>query len=138
MASLYDLELEDSNNFIHAIIGNGQTPALKLMLDQKEQFAAMGDVGADLIKQFEDASSDIGKSFKRLNDLEKDIQAAMAQVHVTSDLAARANSIFAGSPDSLRDLSEEDQNIVKEYWLKKKSIVEILIHKGYTPEELFS
>lgn len=138
MASLYDLELQESNNFIHALVDNGKSPALKLILDQKEQFAAMGDAAKVLLEQFEDENSELGKSLKKLNSLEGDIKEAMQQVGMTPELAAKANSIFSTSPESLSSLSPEDQDVIKDYWLKKKSIIVILLQKGYSHSDLFA
>ena len=138
MASLYDLELQESNNFIHALVDNGKSPALKLILDQKEQFAAMGDAAKVLLAQFEDENSELGKSLKKLNSLEGDIKEAMQQVGMTPELAAKANSIFSTSPESLSILSQEDQDVIKDYWLKKKSIIVLLLQKGYSHSDLFA
>lgn len=138
MATLYDLELQESNNFIHALIANGSTPALKLILDQKKQAASMGEAGKELLKQIEDDKSEMGKSFKRLQSLEKDIQESMKKVKLAPTVAKEAESIFNKSPETLKSLPEDQQKIVNEYWLKKKSVIVLLLQKGYTHEELFS
>lgn len=138
MATLYDLELQESNNFIHALMQNGMTPALKLLQDQKQMAAGMGDVGKEMLAQFEDTSSDIGKSFKKLEDLQNDIVDAMNSVGMTTLLAQTAQDIFNTSPESLSALDDEKRNVINTYWLKKKTIIVMLLKKGYTHEELFS
>lgn len=138
MASLYDLELQESNNFIHALIGDGVTPALKLMEEQVTMAKSMGEAGVDLLKQLEDETSEMGKTMKRMKALSADIKAVMTQVGLDSGMATKANSVLTKGADSLSDLAEDDQKVVKDYWLKKKSIIVLLLQKGYTHEELFS
>lgn len=138
MASLYDLELQESNNFILALADNGKTPALKLIMDQRSQMEAMGDTASAMVAQFDDPNSEIGKGLVKLKQIENDIQQAMNQVGMTTELADKANKIFTSSPESLGDLSPEDQEVVKEYWLKKKSIILIMLQKGYSHEEIFA
>ncbi|KKQ95448.1 MAG: hypothetical protein UT66_C0001G0033 [candidate division CPR2 bacterium GW2011_GWC1_39_9] len=138
MASLYDLELQESNNFIHSLADNGKCPAYKLIMDQKAMAASMGSAGEELLRQFDDTTSDIGKTLSRLESLEKDIKEAMDRAAMASDLAIAANNIFSKSPETFISLSPDDQEVIKSYWLKKKGITMDLLAKGYTPEELFS
>ncbi|KKR27647.1 MAG: hypothetical protein UT60_C0042G0001, partial [candidate division CPR2 bacterium GW2011_GWD2_39_7] len=83
-------------------------------------------------------NSDIGKTLTRLQAIRLDVQAAMTHINMTTDLAAKANQVFSRSPETLSELNEEDQNIIKEYWLKKKEVIVFLLQKGYTQEELFA
>lgn len=138
MASLYDLELHESNNFIHSLSGNGQPLSLKLMEDQKMSFAAMGEAGKAILAQIDDPNSEMGKSYKRLKDLETDLKKVMAETGATSEGAKLAQDILTKNPQSLSDLTEEERKCVSDYWMKKKSIVEKLFAKGYTAVELFS
>ncbi len=138
MASLYDLELQESNNFIHALMNNGETPAYKLMLDQKKQAEGMGEVGKQLLAQFEDPNNPASKSLWRLSELKDDIKRYMDQVGMSPELATGANNIFASNPESLNNLPEEEQKVITDFWIKKKSIIVMLLNKGYTHEELFS
>jgi len=138
MASLYDLELQESNNFIHALMNNGETPAYKLMLDQKKQAEGMGEVGKQLLAQFEDPNNPASKSLWRLSELKDDIKRYMDQVGMNSELATGANNVFASNPESLNNLPEEQQKVITDFWIKKKSIIVMLLNKGYTHEELFS
>lgn len=138
MATLYDLELQESNNFIHPLMQNGVTPALTLLSQQREMAVGMGDTGKEMLAQFDDQNSEIGKAFFRLQALQKDIVATMEQVGLTQDLAKAAQDIFAKSPESLSVLPEPDRVTISSYWLKKKACIVVLLKKGYTHEELFS
>lgn len=138
MATLYDLELQESNNFIHALREKGVTPAITLLDDQKKMAETMGDVGKEMLAQFNDPNSDIGKSYQRLQDLKKDVGEVMDSVGLTTELANAAQDIFNKNPESLSELTEEERNTINTYWLKKKTIIVFLLKKGYTHEELFS
>mgnify|MGYP001411155822 CR=1 FL=1 len=138
MATLYDLELQESNNFIHALISNGVPPALKLMKEQVVMFEGMGDAGAQLLKELDDENSEMGKGYKRLIAMEKDITEAMRVTEMTVDLAQKANDIFSKNPDSLKNLEDNERSIINDYWLKKKMCIQLLLQKGYTHQELFS
>lgn len=138
MATLYDLELQESNNFIHALMQDGSTPALKLLGDQKQMAATMGDVGKEMMAQFDDPNSEIGKGFGRLQQLQKDIQDVMKDTGLTSQIARAAQDIFNTSPESMSTLSDEQRNIINSYWTKKKTCIVLLLQKGYKHEELFS
>jgi hypothetical protein len=138
MATLYDLELQESNNFIHALMHDGSAPALKLLSEQKQMAANMGPAGEEMLKQFNDDTSEMGKALKRLEQLKQDIVDVMAQNGMTSALATQANDIFAKSPESFTALSDEERKVINDYWLKKKTIILVLLQKGYSHEELFS
>lgn len=138
MASLYDLELHESNNFIHSLMSDGQPLSLKLMEDQISQFKAMGPTGAELLKQMEDPSTDMGKSVVRLKSLETDLKMMMTETKLTAVLAKEVNDILVKNPQSLEELTEEAQKLVKDYWLKKKTLIAKLLAKNYTAEELFA
>ena len=137
MASLYDLELQESNNFIHALVQDGTTPALKLLNEQFEMAKTMGDVGKEMLAQFEDPNSDISKSCMKLRSLKTDINETMAKVGLTREAAEEALKIFNTSPESLQSLEEAQRGVIQSYWLKKKTIIVLLLNKGYTHEELF-
>ena len=138
MANLYDLELQESNNFVYLLIQNGESPSLKLLRDQKEMSAAMGPVGEEIVKSLEDPTSEIGKSFKRLNDLEHDVQDIMQKSGMTTELAKSASDIFKHTPSSLGDLNDKERSNLKDYWIKKKTCISMLIQRGYSYPELFS
>jgi methyl-accepting chemotaxis protein len=138
MATLYDLELQESNNFIHALMQEGSTPALKLLNDQKQMAAGMGDVGKEMLAQFDDPNSDIGKGFNRLVQLQKDIVQVMSDTGLTTEVARAAQDIFNTSPESLSTLSDDQRNTINTYWTKKKTCIVLLLKRGYTHEELFS
>lgn len=138
MATLYDLELQESNNFIHTLLEHGQSPALKLMREQMTLSASMGEAGQMILKELEDPNSELGKSFARLNTLEQDVIQVMHDIGLPVELASQANTIFSSNPESLETLNEQERKIMSEYWLKKKSCIQQLLAKGYTYEELFS
>jgi len=138
MATLYDLELQESNNFIHALMSEGSTPALKLLSDQKQMAATMGDVGKEMMAMFDDPNSEIGKGYTRLAQLQKDIVAVMAEIGLTTEVARAAQDIFNTSPDSMSILSDDQRNTINTYWTKKKTCIVLLLKRGYTHEELFS
>ncbi len=138
MASLYDLELQESNNFIHLFLTDGASPSLKLLREQKEMAGSMGEVGEKIIHDLDDPKSDLGKSYKRLEDLERDVQEVMKQISLTKELADKANTIFSHNPASLDDLDDADRSAVQDYWIKKKMCIAELTKRGYTYQELYS
>ncbi len=138
MATLYDLELQESNNFIHALMQEGSTPALKLLSDQKQMAATMGDVGKEMLAQFDDPNSEIGKGYTRLVQLQKDIVEVMNESGLTTEVARAAQDIFNTSPESMSRLSDDQRNTINAYWTKKKTCIVLLLKRGYTHEELFS
>ncbi|NMB57026.1 hypothetical protein GYA19_03760 [Candidatus Beckwithbacteria bacterium] len=138
MASLYDLELQESNNFIHALVDDGQLITLKLMEDQKKSFANMGEAGKTLLTQLEDPNSEMGANYAKLKAIEADIKVFMGEVGLACADAKKAMDILTQNPQSLQELSEDDKKTVSDYWLKKKTIVSKLIAKGYSEQELFS
>ncbi len=138
MATLYDLELQESNNFIHALMQDGVVPALKLMEDQKQMAAGMGDVGKEMLAQFDDPNSDIGKGYVRLKQLQKDIVEVMNDTGLTKEIAKSAQDIFNTSPESMSTLGDEERSTINAYWTKKKTCIVLLLKRGYTHEELFS
>ena len=138
MASLYDLELQESNNFIHYLMADGQPLSLKLMNDQLQQFKNMGEAGKEILAQMNDPESEMGKSLVKLKQLEKDLKAAMDELRLTAEQAVKANDILIKNPESLGTLDESDKKAVSDYWIKKKSIITKLTAKGYTAAELFA
>lgn len=138
MATLYDLELQESNNFIHALMNDGMTPALKLMQDQIKMFEGMGEAGEAALKELKDPESDMGKNYQRLQKLQQEIKNVMQMTQMTAELAQKANQIFSQNPPSLSSLSDEDRQVIRDYWLKKKMCIVALLKKGFTYEELFS
>ena len=138
MANLYDLELLESNNFIHMFLTEGTSPSLRLLREQKEMAGAMGEVGAKIIHDLEDPSTDLGKSYQRLESLESDMRASMKKIGISSELADKANTIFKRSPESLDELNEDEHQVIQDYWIKKKSCIAEMTKLGYTFQELFS
>lgn len=138
MATLYDLELQESNNMIHLFVENGLSASLRLLRDQKDMAGAMGEIGAKIIHDLEDASTDLGKSYARLTSLEKDVQEAMAKIELTQELAVKAHSVFQRNPSSLDDLNDQERAVIQDYWIKKKACIAELTKKGYEYKELFS
>ena len=138
MANLYDLELQESNNFIHLLLKSGESPSLRLFRDQMEMSAAMGPAGEEIVKSLQDPSSEMGKSFKRLNDIEEAVKEVMRANDISSEEAEKAEAVFKRSPATMEDLSKDDQNLIKEYWIKKKMCVSGLVQKGFTYQEIFS
>ena len=138
MANLYDLELLESNNFIHMFISNGVSPSLRLLREQKDMAGAMGEVGAKIIHDLEDPTTDLGKSYHRLESLEKDMLKVMKTVGITAADAEKANTIFKRSPESLEALKEDEHQVILDYWLKKKQCIGELTKLGYSFQELFS
>jgi hypothetical protein len=138
MATLYDLELQESNNFIHALMKNGDTPASMLMADQRKMAETMGDAGKEILAQLDDPNTDIGKSVKRLNEMKTDIIETMKTTGMTAELAVEAQDIFNKNPESLTALNEDERSVINTFWLKKKTCIILLLQKGYNHEELFS
>lgn len=138
MATLYDLELLESNNFIHMFLTNGTSPSLRLLREQKEMAVAMGEIGEKIIHDLGDPSTDIGKSYKRLEDLEGDMRKVMKKVGIAAEEVEKADAIFKRSPESLDSLNEDEHETIQGYWLKKKECIAELTALGYTFQELFS
>lgn len=138
MATLYDMELQESNNFILALEENGMTPALKLMDDQVKQAASMGPAGGELVAQLKDPNTSMGKSYLRLQEIKDAIADTMQKIGMTPEMAKEAHTIFSNNPESLTALSEEQRKVINNYWLKKKTCVVLLLKRGYSHEELFS
>jgi hypothetical protein len=138
MATLYDLELQESNNFIHLFLMDGVSPSLRLMRDQKEMAPSLGDAGTAIIAMLDDPKTDIGRSFARLGALEGDVLTVMKSTGMTKDLAERAQAIFQRNPEGLDKLSDVERSSIQDYWIKKKMCITELLNKGYTQQELYS
>lgn len=138
MATLYDLELQESNNFIHLLLKEGESASLKLFRDQMEMSAQMGPAGAEIVNTLKDPKTDMGKSYKRLEELEKATKEAMAKAGMTAAIAQKASDILTKKPLALSDISEDDQKAVEDYWIKKKMCVALLVQMGYTYQEMYS
>ncbi len=138
MASLYDLELQESNNFIMSLVADGIPISLKLMEDQKSQFASMGAAGEEILKQMEDPTSDMGKNLVRLNQIKDSTQKYMKEVGMDASLAQKAQDILTKNPAGLSDLNDDDRSALRDYWIKKKTIISKMFNDGFTAEELFS
>lgn len=139
MASLADLEVQESNNFITAVIHNGETPELQQMREALDQARDQGSEGQGKVDEFLNQTTPAGACLKRLTELESDIRSAMHQVGLTPELAYQANQIFQDNPVSLTTLSDQNRQVITTYWIKKKSCIEKLTNQNdYTIEELFS
>ncbi len=138
MATLYDLELQESNNMIHLFLQNGVSASLKLFRDQIEMAGSLGEAGAKIISDMNDPATDLGKSFAKLQALEKDVKELMVQMSLSQDLAERAQKVFQRNAASLEDLDDAERSAVSDYWIKKKSCTAELIKRGYTYQELYS
>ena len=136
MATLYDLELQESNNFINAVMYNGETPTLrKMRLDLHE---ARNRGSLELVEKYENLGHELGVKLKRLTELESDMRSVMRKYNLTPELARQADRIFAKNPKTFQVLNENERQAISTYWIKKKSCLAYLFEYGYTPEEVFS
>lgn len=130
MASLYDLELQESNNLISALAAGGQPLSLKMMADMLSM--------PDMKTQLEDPTTEMGKSYARMKQLEKDMIQIMKEEGMTTELAKEAQLILTRNPASIADLADKEKDVIQKYWLTKKGLMLKLQNKGYTAQEIFA
>jgi hypothetical protein len=138
MANLNDLELLESNNFIDILVANGTSPSLRLLREQKDMAGMLGEVGVKILHDLADTTTDLGKSFARLELIEAAVRKTMGAVGMTTDMATKAKDIFNRSPNTLDELSDPERSAVQDYWIKKKTAIAELTKQGFTFQELFS
>lgn len=138
MVSLYDLELQESNNFIQALMDEGQTPALKSLRSEIIAAQARGEAGQERVRELTDPFTESGKLYLHLKEIETETRVLMAKHQLTSEDAKKAHAIFAKKADSFSDLDARERQDLNTYWVKKKAILSELLDKGYTVEELHS
>lgn len=138
MASLYDLEVQESNNLIHAFIHQGETPELARMRRELEEARRQAPEKLDLVNEYLDQESPLGSRLKRYTELESDIKLVMQINGLTSEIAQQADQIFSKQPMTFSGLSDDERQKLTTYWLKKKTCLADLLRRGYTHEEIFS
>ena len=123
---------------IYLFLADGVSSSLRLLRDQKEMAASLGEAGAKIAHDLDDPTTEIGKSFALLASLEKDTVAVMQQTGMTKEIAEKAQNIFKRNPSSLEDLDDTERAVIQDYWIKKKSCIAELVKKGYNYKELYS
>ncbi len=138
MATLKDLEYSESNNLIDVIIAGGMPDALRLMNEQIKVFSKGTPEQQRLAQKITALDTDMGKNYHRLEQMSKDFIKILNQMKGFAEMAKKAKAIFDKNPDSLADLSDDQSNILRMYWLRKKDLISAMFKKGYSMQELFS
>ncbi len=134
MATLDDLERQESHNFVYTLLNAGETPTLRRLREELEDARRRGDY--ELARKYETHDNEIGLAVKRFTELEADIQIAMRHANLTPDFIQRVIAIFNRHPNTLQELDQSDQDAVTSYWMRKKSVMQRLTDLHYTVEEV--